>query len=164
MLGAQTDDLVTLAALGQSLRAPGAVGREVFLGSLLAEAYAKAGRPSTALEILADTLALLDADVEHYYNAEVYRLKGELLAGTGAAPAEVERVLRLGLGCAREIGARSLELRAATSFARWLARQGRRDEARAALAPVYGWFTEGFATVDLRTAKALLDELSAASR
>jgi predicted ATPase len=164
MLGDQTDDLVPLAALDQSLRAPRAFGRQVFLGSLLAEAYAKVGRPSTALEILADTLALLDADVERYYHAEVYRLKGELLEGTGAAPDEVERVLWLGLGYAREIGARSLELRAATSVARWLARQGRRDEARAALAPVYGWFTEGFATADLRTAKALLDELSAASR
>ena len=158
MLGGRPDDLEVLAALGQRLSAAVTVGRAVFLASLLAEAYAKV-RPSIALEILGDTLGLLDADVERYYHAEVYRLTGELSDRTGAAPAEVERFFRLALGCARGIEARSFELRSATSLARWLAGQGRHDEARATLAPVYEWFTEGFATADLRSAKTLLDEL-----
>ena len=72
-----------------------------------------------------------------------------------------EASFRKALGIARRQGAKSLELRTTTSLARLLARQGRREEARDLLAPVYGWFTEGFDTADLKDAKALLDELSA---
>ena len=161
LLGGRPDDVETVTALGQSLRTSGALGREVFLRSLLAEAYARAGQSSAALEIVAETARLLEAGSERYYNAEIYRREGEVLESSGAAPAEIERLLKRALGAAHEIGARSLELRAASSIARWLAGKGRRDEARAVLAPVYGAFTEGFATRDLRTAKALLDELGA---
>jgi class 3 adenylate cyclase/tetratricopeptide (TPR) repeat protein len=137
----------------------GAVGREVFLGSLLAELYWQAGQPQAALAVVADALTLSQAGVERSYEAELRRLHGELLGVTGAPPADVERTLRGAVQVAREMGARSLELRSATSLARLLAASGRRAEAREALAPVYATFTEGFDTADLRTAKALLAEL-----
>ena len=74
--------------------------------------------------------------------------------------AEAEQCFRTAIEIARRQSARSIELRAATSLARLLAKQGRRDEARAMLAEIYGWFTEGFDTADLKHAKTLLDELS----
>jgi len=95
------------------------------------------------------------------YNAEIHRLRGEL---TGRLPypdpAKAEDSFRTALAIAREQGTRGYELRAATSLARLWREQGRRAEARELLAPVYGWFTEGFNTVDLKEAKGLLDELT----
>ena len=94
------------------------------------------------------------------YNAEIHRLRGEL---TGRLPypdpAKAEDSFRTALAIAREQGTRGYELRAATSLARLYRDQGRHAEARDLLAPVYGWFTEGFATPDLKEAKALLDQL-----
>jgi class 3 adenylate cyclase/predicted ATPase len=153
-------DLASLMSSLAALRAGGgATGREVFLGSQLAEAHARAGQWATALDVLGDALALAETGVQRHYRAELYRLKGELLEGAGAAPDEVERLLKLSVESAREIGATSLELRAATSLARRLVVAGRRDEARRLLAPIYGRFTEGFATADLKSAKTLIDEL-----
>ena len=160
LLGGRPDDVEALTAVDEGFRASTAVGREVFLRSLLAEAHARAGQRSKALEILAETQRLLEAGAERYYSAEIHRRTGELLEDSGAAPADVERALQRAVGSAREIGARSLELRASTSLARWLTGQGRRVEAHAALAPVYAAFTEGLATSDLGTAKALLDALA----
>jgi predicted ATPase len=94
-----------------------------------------------------------------YAMAELLRLRGELLLGQGASPAEAENAFRKALDIAHRQGARSLELRAATSLARLWAEQGRRAEARDLLAGVYGWFTEGFDTADLRAARELLAEL-----
>jgi len=89
------------------------------------------------------------------------RLKGEmLLTGYGKTTEEAERCLRAALHVAHAQGARWWELRATVSLARLLARTDRRDEARTMLAEIYGWFTEGFDTADLREAKALMDELS----
>jgi predicted ATPase len=94
-------------------------------------------------------------------HAEMLRLKGEvLLMRDGAGTTEAEHCFRTAIGVARQQEARWWELRATTSLARLLASQGRRDEARATLAAIYGWFTEGFDTADLIDAKALLDELS----
>ena len=97
------------------------------------------------------------------WDAEIHRLRGEL---TGRLPypdpAKAEDSFRTALAIAREQGTRGYELRAATSLARLWREQCRRDEARDLLAPVYGWFTEGFETPDLKEAKALLDELGSA--
>ncbi|HWM79928.1 MAG TPA: hypothetical protein VNS56_20280, partial [Methylomirabilota bacterium] len=95
---------------------------------------------------------------------ELYRLKGELLlAGNADAQSGATLAFRRAIEIARSQGARSWELRAATSLSRLLRRQGKRDEACQTLAGILGWFTEGFDTADLRAARTLLDELSAAS-
>ena len=96
-----------------------------------------------------------------FWNAELLRLKGKLLAHLlpDGGCREVEACYREALAVARRQQARSLELRSVTSLARLWRDQGKRREARGLLAPVYGWFTEGFDTPDLKDAKALLDEL-----
>ena len=95
------------------------------------------------------------------WDAEIHRLRGEL---TGRLPypdpAKAEDSFRTALAIAHEQGTRGYELRAATSLARLWGEQGRRDEARDLLAPLYGWFTEGFGTADLKEARRLLDELA----
>jgi len=98
---------------------------------------------------------------ERRWEAELYRLKGEiLLARSAAHDAEAEACFRQALDIARHQEAKSWGLRAAMSLARLWQRQGKRAEARALLAPIYDWFTEGFDTADLREAKALLEELA----
>ena len=93
--------------------------------------------------------------------AELRRLEGELRSAQGASPADVESCFEQALATARGQSAKSFELRAAISLARLRRDQGKHSEARDLLAPVYGWFTEGFDTLDLKEAKALLDELHA---
>jgi adenylate cyclase len=136
------------------------VGRSDFLG-LLAEACAKAGRIQEGLTILDEALAWADKSAERNCEAELYRLKAQLLLETDPAETvQVESCFRYAVQVARKQSAKSWELRATTSLARLLAKQGRHDEARLMLAEIYGWFTEGFDTADLKDAKALLDELS----
>src|SRR5262245_32572225 len=94
------------------------------------------------------------------YDADLHRLDGDLLLATGGSADEAAGHYHRALAIAREQGTRSLELRAATSLARLLRDQGKRAEARALLAPIYEWFTEGFGTGDLIAAKALQQELS----
>ena len=97
---------------------------------------------------------------ERYWEAELYRVRGELLlAYSTAQHAEAETSFRQALDMARHQQAKSLELRAAMSLSRLWQQQGKRVEARELLAPIYGWFTEGFDTADLQEAKALLAEL-----
>ena len=97
---------------------------------------------------------------ERFYEAELSRLTGVLhLAQSPAAQAEAEGYMRHALETARRQEAKSLELRAAMSLSRLWQQQGKREEAHELLAPVYGWFTEGFDTADLTAAKALLDAL-----
>ena len=96
---------------------------------------------------------------ERHYEAGLYRLKGELMRMRDS-DVEAEQSFRTAIRIAQSQSAKSFELRATTSLARLLASNGRRDEARAMLAEIYGWFTEGFDTADLKDAKALLDELS----
>jgi predicted ATPase len=98
---------------------------------------------------------------ERWCEAELYRLKGELLLRGDDSTAEAQHCLVHAIEIARSQTAKSFELRATISLARLLAKLGRCDEARAPLAEIYGWFTEGFDTPDLKDAKALLDELSA---
>ncbi len=120
------------------------------------------GRLDDGLSALAEALANADEHEHRYYEAEIHRLEGELLLWQDVSNvAEAQRCFEHAIEIARKQSAKSLELRATTSLARLLAKQGRRDEARPMLAEIYGWFTEGFDTADLKEAKTLLDELSA---
>ena len=111
---------------------------------------------------LEEALEAAQTREEHLYESEVYRLKGELLLQQSTAQqGEAEERFQQALAVARCQQAKSLELRAAMSLARLWQRQGKRAEARELLAPIYGWFTEGFDTADLQEAKALLEELGA---
>ena len=99
---------------------------------------------------------------EKWFEAEVYRTAGEIaLKSPGRDITKAQAYFERALAVARQQQAKSWELRAAMSMARLWSDQGKRDEARELLAPVYGWFTEGFDTLDLKEAKALLDELNA---
>jgi adenylate cyclase len=127
----------------------------------LAEAYARMGRGEEALAMLNDGLAQIERTGEKREQAEMLRIKGEmLLMRDGGAIGEAEGCFRGSLDVARAQEARWWELRTTVSLARLLAKQRRSDEARAMLAEIYGWFIEGFDTADLKDAKALLDELS----
>ena len=124
-----------------------------------AEACAQAGRFDDALAALDRATETVTATGECYYQAELHRLRGAVLAETGDL-AEAASWLQQAIDTARSQQAKSLELRAATSLARLWRDQGRRAQAHDLLAPVYGWFTEGFDTADVKDAKTLLDELS----
>jgi predicted ATPase len=126
---------------------------------LIADAHLRAGQFDHALDTLDRAAETAATTGECYFQAELYRLRGTVLAQTGDA-VEAASWLQRAIDTARGQGAKSLELRAATSVARLWRDQGRRTEAHDLLAPVYGWFTEGFDTADLKDAKALLDELS----
>jgi predicted ATPase len=128
--------------------------------ALLAEAYGKAGQVTEGLDLLAEALAAVEVTGERHWEAELYRLQGELLLMRGEKESEVEACFRDALEVARRQSAKSLELRAATSLCRLWKGQGRKREARELLQGTYGWFSEGFDTADLQEAKALLDELS----
>jgi class 3 adenylate cyclase/predicted ATPase len=129
--------------------------------ALLAEALALAGEIEEGLADLDDALAKAAVSGEKGVNAEVHRLRGELTGHLPRPdPAKAEDSFSTALAIAREQGTRGYELRAATSLARLWAEQGRRGEARDLLAPLYGWFTEGFDTADLKDAAKLLSELA----
>ncbi|SDC68317.1 Double zinc ribbon [Variovorax sp. CF079] len=132
--------------------------------ALLAEAYARAGQAEAGLKTLAEALALVELTQERVYEAELYRLKGELmLLQPGRegeeAGGEVEACFLQAITIARRQGARSLELRAVMALSRLWRQQGKSAEARQMLAESYGWFTEGFDTADLQEARSLLAEL-----
>ena len=113
------------------------------------------------LQALAEAHTLVEQHEERWWEAEVCRLRGVLLLRqTGTPQAEAETWLQRALDVARRQEAKSLELRAAMSLARLWQQQGKRAEAHELLAPIYGWFTEGFDTADLQEAKALLEEFS----
>jgi TOMM system kinase/cyclase fusion protein len=152
-----------IAQMRQGLAAWRATGTELirpyFLG-LLAEAYQKGGQTAAGLGAIDEALALVQQHQETFCEAELYRLKGELLLSLSAGhAAEAEACFHSALDIARRQSANSWELRTTMSLARLWQWQGKRTEARELLAPVYGWFTEGFDTADLQEAKALLEEL-----
>ena len=124
--------------------------------ALLAEAYAKIGQGEEARATLDEALAITEQTHEGFAEAELHRLKGELLSDS----AEAEACFHLAIEIARRQKAKSFELRAALSLSRLWKQQGKRAEASALLVEIYGWFTEGFDTADLQEAKALLDGLS----
>jgi predicted ATPase len=125
---------------------------------LIAEAHLQAGQLDDARGALDEAAETTAATGERYYQAELYRLRGAVLAEIGE-DAGAASWFRRAIDTARSHEAKSLELRAATSLARLWAEQGERRKAYDLLAPVYGWFTEGFDTADLKDAGALLDEL-----
>jgi predicted ATPase/class 3 adenylate cyclase len=128
---------------------------------ILADAYREAGRLDDGLSVLTEALAAADEHEDRQNEAEIHRLKGELLLKQDDSnAAEALACFQRAIEIARTQSAKSWELRATTSLARLLASQGRRDEARTMLAEIYNWFTEGFDTCDLKNAKALLDGLS----
>jgi predicted ATPase len=148
------DGMAAVEATGQRLFTP-------FYLTLLAEPLAFAGKIGEGLAALDDVLAKAAASGERGWDAEIHRLRGELTGRLPSPdPAKSEDSFRTALAIAREQGTRGYELRAATSLARLWRDQGRRSEARELLAPIYGWFTEGFDTLDLKEAKALLAELA----
>jgi adenylate cyclase len=136
------------------------LGRPYYL-ALLAEAAGQAGQPEAGLTALAEACTLVEATEERRWEAEVYRLKGTLLRQLPRPDVgQAEACFRQALHVAGRQQARALELRAAVSCSQlWLA-QGQRDAARGLLAPLYGWFTEGFDTADLQEARALLEALA----
>jgi predicted ATPase len=126
--------------------------------ALLAAAYEIAGQVEPATALLGDALQIVERTGERWFAAELNRHKGQLLLRQGHSEV-AEALYHKALSIAQEQEAKLWELRAAVSLARLRRDQGRRAEARDILAPVYGWFTEGFGTPDLKEAKALLDEL-----
>jgi predicted ATPase len=131
-----------------------------FLG-LLAEAHARAGQNAEALHLLSEALSFAERRSERWYEPELRRLRGEYLLHEGATQAcDAEATFKEALSLARAQGAKAWELRSAVSLAGLWAQQGERQKGYDLLAPVYGWFTEGFETVDLTEAKALLDDLT----
>ena len=120
------------------------------------------GRRAEGLAAIAEALALVERTGERCYEAEIWRIKGELLlkAAASNAQAEAESCYNRAIEIARQQSAKSWELRAAKSLARLWQQQGKIAEARQMLAEIYGWFTESFDTADLQEAKALLEELS----
>ena len=131
-----------------------------FFGAALAEARFDAGRVTDALALVDRALNTGEGPASGLYVSEVHRLRGLFLRSLGSPVEEVERALHTALQIADEQGALLLKLRAAMSLARLWRDQGKVQQARELLAPVYGWFTEGFDTRDLKDAKALLEELA----
>jgi predicted ATPase len=165
------------------LRATGATVFTPYYLALLAETYRRVGQAGEGLTVVGEALAIVDKNEERWWEAELYRLRGELLLTQevksqksngksqkskitdprpltpdlqGAAKACFQKAIDI----ARRQSAKSLELRAVTSLSRLFQKQGKRNEARQILAEMYGWFTEGFDTRDLKEAKTLLEELS----
>ncbi len=168
----------------QGLAACRATGAELYRSghlALLAEAHGKAGQPEEGLAVLAEALDTVNKSGERYYEAELYRLKGELrlqkfqVSGSKfqvqespksevrSPESEAEECFWKAIDIARKQQAKSWELRAVMSLSRLRQQQGKREETRRMLAEIYGWFTEGFDTKDLQEAKALLEELEGKS-
>src|SRR5262249_23160012 len=133
--------------------------------ALLAEAHGKAGQAEDGLATLTEALTVVDKSGERFYEAELYRLKGQLTLQSkvpgpkSKVEEEAEGHFLKAIETARRQQAKSLELRAAMSLSRLWQQQGKKAEAHQMLAEIYGWFTEGFDTKDLQEAKALLDSL-----
>ncbi len=147
-----------MAQIRQGIDAYRATGAECgvswFLG-LLAWAYGEAGQTEEGLALLAEALDVVSKTGEHFYEAELYRLRGDLLLKIEERGSP-EACFHQAIEIARRQSAKSWELRATMSLSRLWQQQGKATEARQMLADIYGWFTEGFNTADLKEAKALL--------
>jgi predicted ATPase len=162
-LTGKASDAVKMITSGiAASRSTGATEFVPFFLSCLTKAYANIGQLDDASRCLAEALNTVEATKERWCEAEVNRIAGEIALMSPEPDAEkAEAYFERALAVARQQRPKSWELRAAMSMARLKRDQGKRDEARDLLAPVYGWFTEGFDTLDLKQAKALLDELHA---
>jgi predicted ATPase len=166
-LTAQGEGAEGIAQMRQGLAALRATGAELhrpYFLALLAEAYGKVGQPEEGLTLLVEALAMVDNTGERNWEAELHRLKGELLLiQQGQKVGEAGECFRKALDIARRQQAKSLELRGAVSLSRlWQqqGKQGKQGKGHQLLAEIYGWFTEGFDTADLKEAKVLLEELA----
>ena len=158
--GRQAEGIVQMRQGLEAWRTTGAELTMPYYLSLLAGAYGAVGQSEEGLHVLAEALSLGEKTGECWCEAELYRLKGELLLSLSRDHhPEAATCFHHALDVARRQHATSWELRAATSLARLWQSQGKRQEARALLAAIYGWFTEGFDTADLQEAKRLLEEL-----
>jgi predicted ATPase len=142
-------------------RSTGETGAAPFFLSYLASAYAELSQFDDDWCCVNEALAAIEKTKERVWEAEVNRIASEVALKSEQDGAKGEAYFKRALSVARAQQAKSWELRAAMSMARLWRDQGKRDEACELLAPVYGWFTEGFDTLDLKEAKALLDELAA---
>jgi predicted ATPase len=152
-----------ISLLRAGLKAWRATGAQTWMPhhiALLARAYEIAGRIEEGLTLLDEALQIVEKTGERWLAAELNRHQGQLLLRQGHSEAAEERFC-IALSIAEDQEAKLWELRAAMSLARLRRDQGRRAEPRDVLAPVYGWFTEGFDTPDLKDGKALLDEFQA---
>ena len=158
----QVDEGVVLILRGMDVcRSSGSVLEFPHPWASLAETYRHGGRIDEALQVVAEGLKQAQATSARFNEAELYRLKGELLlAGAVPGAESAERCFRQAVEIAQRQSAKSLELRAVVSLSRLLQRQGKREEARRLLSEVYAWFTEGFDTADLKDARALLGALA----
>jgi len=143
-------------------RSTGATVWDPFYLSYLARAHAELGQFDDAWRYVGEAMTAVETTKERWFEAEIQRIAGEIaLKSPVPDAAKAETYFERALAVARQQQAKSWELRAAMSMARLWRDQGKRHEARDLLAPVYGWFTEDFDTLDLKEAKALLDELRA---
>jgi predicted ATPase len=153
-----------IAEVRQGIAAFRATGAAVFVPyfyTWLADVSAHLGHVEEGLQALVEAHTLVEQHEERWWEAEVSRLRGVLLLRQPGTPQEeAEAWLQRALDVARRQEAKSLELRAAMSLSRLWQQQGKRAEAYKLMAPIYGWFTEGFETADLQEAKALLEELA----
>jgi predicted ATPase len=164
-----------IVQLRQGLAAQRAKGAEIawpYFLSLLAEAHGKVGQAEEGLNALAEALAVVDKTGERVWEAELYRLKGELSLQSTQFTArqdqseaqslerEAEECFQKAIAIAQQQQAKSLELRAVMSLSRLWQQQSKKKEAHQMLSEIYNWFTEGFDTKDLQEAKALLAELT----
>jgi predicted ATPase len=158
-----------ITQIRQGLAAWRAMGAELARPTslaLLAEACGKGGQTEEGMIALTEALGIMDKNGERAYEAELYRLKGELtlqqfqVPGSKFQVEEAEEGFQKAIDIARDQQAKSLELRAATSLARLWQQQEKQKEAHQMLSEIYGWFTEGFDTKDLQEAKTLIEELN----
>jgi predicted ATPase len=162
LTGKASDAVQTISSGISGFRSTGAT---IFIPSWLSHlawAYVELGQFDHAWRCIGEAMTAVETTKEVVWEAEVHRMAGEIaLASPERDAAKAQAYFEHALVVARGQQAKSWELRAATSMARLWRDQGKRDEPRDLLAPVYGWFTEGFDTLDLKEAKALLDELHA---
>jgi predicted ATPase len=160
--GRASDTVQTITSALILWRSTGSTYWVPLLLSYLARAYAELGQFEEAWRSICEATKTVETTKERLFEAEIYRVAGEIaLKSPNQDTTKTEAYFERALSAARQQQAKSWELRAAMSMARLWRDQGKRQEARELLAPVYGWFTEGFDTRDLKEAKALLDELAA---
>ena len=161
-LTGQASDAASLMASGIALlRSTGTTYWLPTFRSYLAMAYAELSQFDDAWCCLSEAMTAIERTGETWFEADVYRIAGEVaLQGPQTDPAKAEAYFKHALAVARQQQAKSFELRASMSMARLWRDQGKVQQARELLAPVYGWFTEGFETRDLKEAKTLLEQLA----
>ena len=162
LTGKASDAIQTLSPSIIAVRSTGSTVLIPFSLPYLAKALAELRQFDDARHSIDEAIAAVETTNERWCEADIHRMAGEIaLKSPEPNAAKAEGYFERALAVARQQQAKSWELRAAMSMARLWRDQGKRDEARNLLAPIYGWFTEGFDTFDLKDAKVLLDELGA---